>query len=215
MITIVDYQMGNLRSVQKAFERLGAHAQITSDWRLIERASALVLPGVGAFGDAIRELKCRDLIEPLRQFVHSGKPFLGICLGLQLLFEVSYEGGQHQGLGLLAGEVVRFPVQGDLKVPHMGWNQVRILRPNPLLAGIPDGAYFYFVHSYYARPKDESVVCLQTDYGGPFCAMVHKANVYATQFHPEKSQSMGLKMLSNFIALVEAASSTPKEALIS
>lgn len=201
MIAIVDYQMGNLRSVQKAFERVGFAAQITNDPRDLARARKVVLPGVGAFGDAIAELRRRRLVEPLREAIAAGKPFLGICLGLQLLFDVSHEDGPHEGLGVLAGEVVRFQVPAGHKVPHMGWNAARIVRPAPVLAGIDEGTYFYFVHSYYVAPADRDVVAVEADYPAPFCAMVWRDNVFATQFHPEKSQAAGLRLLRNFAEL--------------
>jgi len=201
MITIVDYQMGNLRSVQKGFERVGHPAHITSDPEQIRRAKKLVLPGVGAFRDAISELKRRDLVEPICESIAAGRPFLGICLGLQLLLDVSYEGGDYQGLGVIPGEVVRFDVPRPLKVPHMGWNEARFTQPAPLLAGIRSGTYFYFVHSYYVAPKDREVVAIEADYPEPFCAAVWRDNVFATQFHPEKSQSEGLMLLSNFAEL--------------
>lgn len=198
MIAIIDYQMGNLRSVQKAFERLGFAAQITSDAREIMDAERVVLPGVGAFGDAMAELRRRDLIEPIRDAIAADKPFLGICLGLQLLFDAGYEGGRHEGLGILAGEVVKFDLPRDYKVPHMGWNRVTVKRPAPILDGIADGTHFYFVHSYYCVPDDPSVVALECEYHRPFCAMVWRDNLFATQFHPEKSQADGQKLLRNF-----------------
>ncbi len=201
MITIVDYQMGNLRSVQKAFERVGQAACISSDPGEIAAAEKLVLPGVGAFGDAMDELRRRQLVDPIRAFIDSGRPFLGICLGLQLLFEVGHEGGEHEGLGVLPGEVVRFELPRDFKVPHMGWNTVRIVRPTPLLESTPDATYFYFVHSYYVVPKQPEVVVLQADYPDPFCAMIARDNLYATQFHPEKSQAAGQTLLRHFAAL--------------
>ena len=201
MIAIIDYQMGNLRSVQKGFEKVGHEATVTSDPRELERAGKIVLPGVGAFGDAMAELKRRHLVEPIRQAVASGKPFLGICLGLQLLFEVGYEGGTHEGLGILPGEVVRFDLPAEYKVPHMGWNQLDIRRPAPLLAGLSSGVHCYFVHSYYVVPTDPGVIATETNYGRPFCSMVWRDNLMATQFHPEKSQRDGLKMLANFAAL--------------
>jgi glutamine amidotransferase len=201
MITIVDYGMGNLRSVQKGFEKLGHSALITSDKAAVRQADRLVLPGVGASADAMRELIARDLVEPLREFAGSGKPFLGICLGLQLLFEVGHEGGRHEGLGILPGEVVRFAPRPEYKVPHMGWNQVDLRRPAALLEGIPDGAYMYFVHSYYAVPSDTALVAAETCYPDPFAAVVGRDNVFATQFHPEKSQSHGLRLLKNFAEL--------------
>ena len=198
MITIIDYQMGNLRSVQKGFEKVGHEATITSDPDDVARATKLVLPGVGAFGDAIEELKRRDLVEPIREAVAKGTPLLGICLGLQLLFDVGYEGGRYEGLGILRGEVVRFDLPTGYKVPHMGWNELAIRRPCPLLAGLESGVHAYFVHSYYAVPEDADVAAAQADYGAPFCAVAWHDNVYATQFHPEKSQADGLTMLKNF-----------------
>ncbi len=189
--------MGNLRSVQKALEHVGQVATVTSDPEQIASANKVILPGVGAFGDAMRELTNRGLVEPLRESIARGRPFLGICLGLQLLFEVGFEGGQHAGLGILPGSVERFPVempsQMGLKVPHMGWNQVTVDQPDcPLLIDIPTDAHFYFVHSYYVHPAQSDVVWLSCDYGLPFCAAVWQDNLYATQFHPEKSQRDGL-----------------------
>jgi glutamine amidotransferase len=206
MITIIDYQMGNLRSVQKGFEKVGVQAVISSDPQVVGRAEKLVLPGVGAFEDAITELKRRDLIQPIRDVIQSGRPFLGICLGLQLLFDVSYEGGEFEGLGILPGKVVRFDLPAEYKVPHMGWNQARIRQPAPILEGIPDGTHFYFVHSYYVVPEDPQLVAIEVDYPRPFCAMVWRDNLYATQFHPEKSQRQGLELLRNFAALPGANS---------
>jgi glutamine amidotransferase len=201
MIAIVDYQMGNLRSVQKGFEKVGHEATITSDPAVLARAEKIVLPGVGAFGDAMAELKRRELVDPIRQAVAAGKPFLGICLGLQLLFEVGHEGGRHEGLGILAGEVVRFELPHEYKVPHMGWNQLAIRRPAPLLSGLGEGVHCYFVHSYYVVPRDAAVIATETDYPTPFCSMVWRDNLFATQFHPEKSQRDGLRMLRNFAEL--------------
>lgn len=205
MITIVDYQMGNLHSVQKAVERVGHSARVTSDPNQIATAEKLILPGVGGFGEAMNELSRRDLVEPIRDFIASGQPFFGICLGLQLLFDVGYEGGTHQGLGILPGEVVRFQCPRPLKVPHMGWNKVKVIHRPPIVDEDCDGDFFYFVHSYYVVPADRSVVALETDHGGPFCAMAWKDNVFATQFHPEKSQSSGLRLLANFAALSQTA----------
>ncbi len=201
MIAIVDYQMGNLRSVQKGFEKVGHQATITSDPAVLRDADKIVLPGVGAFGDAMAELNRRGLVQPLRDEIASGKTFLGICLGLQLLFDVGHEGGRFEGLGVLRGEVVRFDLPSEYKVPHMGWNQLQIRRPAPLLAGWPSGAHCYFVHSYYVVPQDPGVIATETDYGGPFCSMVWRDNLFATQFHPEKSQADGLRMLKNFAEL--------------
>jgi len=198
MLAIIDYQMGNLRSVQKGFEHVGHAAQISSDPEVIRRADKIVLPGVGAFEDAIAELTRRDLVEPIRESIERGRPFLGICLGLQLLMDVSYENGRHEGLGIIPGEVVRFDVPRELKVPHMGWNELAIRRPAPHLAGLAEGTRVYFVHSYYVVPQDRSVIATETDYGGMFCSAIWRDNIFATQFHPEKSQAEGLKILRNF-----------------
>jgi glutamine amidotransferase len=201
MIAIIDYQMGNLRSVQKGFERVGHEAIITSDADQLRAADRVVLPGVGAFEDAIAELRKRDLVDPIREIIAAGKPTLGICLGLQLLFDVSYEGGEFEGLGVVPGKVVRFEVPKGHKVPHMGWNQANIRKPCPLLEGIEEGTHFYFVHSFYVVPADNDVVAVEADYPDPFCAMIWQDNLYATQFHPEKSQENGLRMLKNFAEL--------------
>lgn len=201
MIAIIDYGMGNLRSVQKGFEKVGHQATVTSDPAAVAVADKVVLPGVGAFGDAMHELRRRNLVGAVRAAIDSGKPFLGICLGLQLLFEVGHEGGRHEGLGVLAGEVVRFTVPPEYKVPHMGWNQLHIRRPAPLLAGLDEGVHVYFVHSYYVVPGDESVIAAQASYPTPFTAMIWRENLFATQFHPEKSQADGLRMLRNFAEL--------------
>lgn len=198
MIAIIDYQMGNLRSVQKAFERVGYAAAITDDWGVLEQADRVVLPGVGAFADAMAELERRDLVAAIQAAVASGKPFLGICLGLQLLFEQSYEDGEHQGLGILPGEVRRFAATGGQKVPHMGWNQVAYRNRPPIFANVPDQSYFYFVHSYYVAPAEESVVAGETNYPDPFCSMIWRKHLFALQFHPEKSQEAGLRVLKNF-----------------
>jgi imidazole glycerol-phosphate synthase subunit HisH len=198
MIAIIDYQMGNLRSVQKALEKVGSPAVITSSAADIAKADKVILPGVGAFEDAIAELRRRDLVGPIKDAIAADKPFLGICLGLQLLFDVSYENGTHEGLGVLPGEVVKFEVPTELKVPHMGWNALAIRRRPPMLEGVADGTHVYFVHSYYVKPRDSSVIATDTDYGGPFCSMVWRGNLVATQFHPEKSQTDGLRLLRNF-----------------
>jgi glutamine amidotransferase len=198
MIAIIDYGMGNLRSVQKGFEKVGHRAVVTSDLAQLAAAAKLVLPGVGAFEDAMTELRRRGLVKPILAAIDSGKPLLGICLGLQLLFETGYENGRHQGLGVLSGEVVRFDLPAEYTVPHMGWNQLAIRRPAPLLEGLAEGTYVYFVHSYYVVPGDVGVVATETEYGGPFCSMIWRDNLIATQFHPEKSQSDGLRMLKNF-----------------
>ena len=201
MLAIVDYQMGNLRSVQKGFERVGADAVITSDPSESAAADKVVLPGVGAFEDAIGELHRRDLVNPIKDVITQGKPFLGICLGLQLLFDMSYEGGEFEGLGVIPGKVVRVDVASQYKVPHMGWNQAEIIRQAPILDGIEDKTYFYFVHSYYVAPDDDSVTAIKSNYDGDFCAMIWRDNLFATQFHPEKSQEHGLAVLRNFASL--------------
>jgi glutamine amidotransferase len=202
MIAIIDYGMGNLRSVQKGFERVGHAATITSDPEVVNAAEKVVLPGVGAFEDAIAELYRRRLVEPVLKAIDDERPFLGICLGLQLLFETSYENGTHKGLGVLPGEVVRFELPQEYSVPHMGWNQLEICRPVPILEGLAPGTHVYFVHSYYVVPRDADVVATQTNYGIPFCSMVWRKNLFATQFHPEKSQADGLRILRNFAELV-------------
>lgn len=201
MIAIIDYGMGNLRSVQKGFEKVGHQAVVTSDPAELAAATKVVLPGVGAFEDAMTELRNRRLVEPVLAAIDSGKPFLGICLGLQLLFDVGYENGRHQGLGVLRGEVVRFELAEDYSIPHMGWNQLAIRHRPPVLEGLAEGTYVYFVHSYYVVPEDPAVIATETDYGGPFCSMIWRDNVYATQFHPEKSQAEGLRILKNFAEL--------------
>lgn len=202
MITIVDYGSGNLRSVQKAFERVGSAAGITSDPAVVAKATAIVLPGVGAFGDAIAALRTRNLVEPILEHIRADRPFLGICMGLQLLFETGWEGGRHEGLGVLAGDVARFEVPPEYKVPHMGWNTVS-WRARAGAAVAEGGVeHFYFVHSYHARPRDADVVAAEADYGGPFCAAVMRGRMWATQFHPEKSQQAGLRLLSSFVASV-------------
>jgi len=204
MIAIIDYGMGNLRSVAKALAHVGAEAVITQDARVLQQAAGVVLPGVGAFGEAMDNLRAADLIDPIHQVVRSGKPFLGICLGLQLLFETSEErfapdAPLPQGLGILRGRVLRFP--DDLKVPQIGWNTLRFPRPARLFAGVEPGSYVYFVHSYYVVPDDPDVVAAVTDYGIEYCSAVEAGNVMAVQFHPEKSSRVGLRILRNFVAL--------------
>ncbi len=197
-ILIVDYGMANLRSVQKAFERVGAAAEISGDPQRIVEAEKLVLPGVGAFRDAIARLHEAHLAEPIKTHIRAGKPFLGICLGLQLLFTRSYEEGVYEGLDLFRGEVVRFDETPGLKIPHMGWNQLRVVRPAPCLRDLPPEPSVYFVHSYYVRPADPRLVATETDYPTPFASSIWHENVFATQFHPEKSQRVGLAMLRQF-----------------
>ncbi|PIU39724.1 MAG: imidazole glycerol phosphate synthase subunit HisH [Candidatus Omnitrophica bacterium CG07_land_8_20_14_0_80_50_8] len=200
MIVIVDYGMGNLRSVEKAFEYAGAHLKVSSLGKDIEKAEKLVMPGVGAFTHAMRELKARRLVEPIREKILSGAPYLGLCLGLQLLFSRSAEGARVKGLDLIPGNVVRF--KGTLKVPHMGWNTIEVKKSNcPILRNVKKNDYFYFVHSYYGVPEDKSWVLAQTSYGAHFCSALWKGNIFATQFHPEKSQSAGLRIIKNFVEL--------------
>ena len=200
MIKIVDYGMGNLRSVQKAFEKLGHAAEICDQPSQLSDADKLILPGIGAMRDAMSELKRRELIAPVLDHVAAGKPLLGICLGLQLLFDVSYEDGEWPGLGIIPGKVVRFQTQPDLKIPHMGWNQWQIIGEPALLANIPRDAHFYFVHSYHVVPTDRSVVIAETIHGEHVVAAIGRGNLWATQFHPEKSQKHGLQLLANFAA---------------
>lgn len=203
MIAIVDYGMGNLRSVQKALERAGADARVVRTPAEIAAADKIVLPGVGAFEDAIAHMRADKLDEPLIRAAATGVPMMGMCLGLQMMFDVSYEDGEHRGLGIFAGKVVRFsfPPDSKLCVPHMGWNSLAWTRPCPNLAGVPQGSYAYFAHSYHVMPEDPGIACTTTDYGYAFTSSVWKGNIFATQFHPEKSQAIGLKILENFVRL--------------
>jgi len=235
MIAIVDYGMGNLRSVQKAVERVGGQAVIAAEPEGLEAAWGIILPGVGAFGDAMANLRARGLDRSLMRQVEAGKLLLGICLGMQLLFEESEEMGRHRGLGLFRGRVVRFPsaqrsrgaeerrskgvatsaplhlcTLAQLRVPHIGWNQLHLRRESPLLAGVPDGSYAYFVHSYYVVPADQSLVLATTDYGVEYASAVGKENVFGVQFHPEKSQEVGLRILGNFVAMVGGESASQR-----
>lgn len=197
-LVIVDYGMANLRSVQKAFERVGHPALITSDPHVVADAPRLVLPGVGAFCDGIAKLRETGLEESIIAYTRSGRPFLGICLGLHFLFTRSHEDGLFDGMNIFAGEVVRFVPQPGLKIPHMGWNQLRFRGACPLFRGLNNGDAVYFVHSYYAVPADETIIAAETDYPTPFVSAVWKDNIFATQFHPEKSQTVGMTMLKNF-----------------
>ena len=200
-VAVVDYQAGNLRSVQKALESLGGHPLITSDPGEVERADGLVFPGQGASDPAMRQLRARNLVGPIRDFIASGRPFLGVCLGLQLLLEGSDE-GEEPCLGAVPGRVRRLPA--GVKIPHMGWNQVQFHSEHPVLKGIPSGSHFYFVHSYYADPADRSLVAGTTTYNIEFCSAVAWDNVLAVQFHPEKSGDVGLMVYRNFLRLLAA-----------
>ncbi len=197
-IVIIDYGMGNLRSVQKAFEKCGHNAIITSDAGHVQQAEKVVLPGVGAFGACMENLGKFGLISTIRKIVEDRKPLLGICMGLQVLFEEGEEFGKHEGLGIIPGKVVKFKLPKAYKIPHMGWNRIIKKRRVPILADIEEHAYFYFVHSYHVVPKDPDVIVTLTDYGKPFVSSIAKDNIYACQFHPEKSQATGLKILKAF-----------------
>jgi len=218
MIAIVDYGMGNLRSVEKGFERVGAQAQVTRQPEVLREAAAVVLPGVGAFARAMENLSVAGLDRAILAFIRGKRPFLGICLGQQILFEESEEFGLTKGLGVVPGRVVRFEgpafaadrgketAKPPLKVPHMGWNELRVLKACPLFMGVPKGAMGYFVHSYFGQPRDPSWVAAATDYGVSFASALWKGNVYACQFHPEKSGNVGLQILANFAQLAKQAS---------
>lgn len=201
MIGIVDYGRGNLRSVEKGLEKVGFTSKILTDPAELAAVQGVILPGVGAFADAMDALRRGGWLDPLLSYARSDKPFLGICLGMQVLFDIGEEHGEHQGLGLIPGRVVRFPA--GLKVPQMGWNNVQIVREDPLLEGIPDNTYFYFVHSYYAVPDDDEVVIGFSEYGVRFPALVGQGQIWGAQFHPEKSSFWGLAVLKNFGKLVK------------
>ena len=214
MITMIDYGASNIRSAQKAFEYIGAEVELTADPEAVRKASKLVLPGVGAFGSGMDGLRQRRLPDAIRESVARGIPFLGICVGMQLMFDESSEMGVHQGLGLLPGKVKRFPAPNEqlpinhspftihhLKIPHMGWNQLEPAWEHPLLAGVQPGDYTYFVHSYYCDPDEATAVLARTDYAFPFASVVAKDNIFGLQFHPEKSQRVGLRILQNFVEI--------------
>ena len=200
LIAVVDYRAGNVRSVERALQRFGADARITSDPSLIERADGVVFPGQGACDSSMAELRRRRLVEPIREYIASGRPFLGVCLGLQLLLDRSEEGDE-PCLGVIPGTVRRFPRELGLKVPHMGWNRVRLTQSPAMLRGVPDGSYFYFVHGYYADPELDGVVASTTSYGVEFCSGVAWDNVLGVQFHPEKSGEVGLRVYANFVSI--------------
>ena len=203
MIALLDYGAGNVRSVQKALTAAGGDVQLVPNPGTVAQADAVVLPGVGAFDDCINAMQRQELFEAARAFVSTGKPFLGICVGYQALFEKSEEFNScAEGLGIFEGSVVRFP-DTEVKVPQIGWNEVQFSKPDcPILQGIESGSHFYFVHSYYPQPKDESIVATRTEYGVDFVSAVWRDNVFATQFHPEKSQKVGLQLLTNFVNLI-------------
>ena len=201
MIYIIDYEAGNLRSVQKALEKCGADARVTSNPDDLQKADKVVFPGVGAFGKAMEAVERFGFIDPIKEFIATGKPFLGICLGLQLMFESSDESPNVAGLSLLKGHVKRF--SNDLKAPHLGWNEVRQVKASPLWEGVENSGYFYFAHTFYIEPENAEVIVGETDYGGSVPVAVRRENVFGLQFHPEKSQAIGLKILENFVNLEE------------
>jgi glutamine amidotransferase len=203
LIAVIDYGVGNLKSVEKAFQFIGFDAKTTSDKEMILNADSVVLPGVGAFADAMDSLSQSGMIEVIQKVIDSGKPFLGICLGMQLLFDYSEEGGQNnKGLGILKGAIKLIPFGMNLKVPHMGWNCLEFKNKSPLFEGLPPKPYVYFVHSYYLDTDDEDIVIAKTNYGINFSVAVQKQNVFATQFHPEKSGEVGLEILRNFAGII-------------
>ena len=198
-LVIVDYGAGNLHSVARAVQNQGVRPLITSTPRYLKDADAIIVPGVGAAEDTMANLRRCKMVEPIRAYIASGKPFLGVCMGQQALLDVSEEGGEHECMGIVHGRVVKLPA--GLKVPHMGWNRVHYRRPHPIFEGIPDDSYFYFVHSYYPRPDDPDVVIGETEYGTTFPSVIAQDNIVATQFHPEKSGEMGLRMYANFLRI--------------
>jgi imidazole glycerol-phosphate synthase subunit HisH len=202
-VVVVDYGAGNLHSVSRAVVNAGTRPLVTSNPSYLDDAEAVIVPGVGAAADTMSNLRRTGFVEPIRDYISSGRPFLGVCMGQQALFDVSEEGGEHECLGILQGRVVRF--SNGLKVPHMGWNQVRILKQHPIFDGVDDGSYFYFVHSYYPQPADPEVVIGETEYGVNFASVIARDNIVATQFHPEKSGEAGLRMYSNFLKIAATA----------
>jgi glutamine amidotransferase len=202
-VVIVDFGAGNLHSVSRAVVNAGTRPLVTSNPSYLEDAEAVIVPGVGAAADTMSNLRASGFVEPIRDYIASGRPFLGVCMGQQALFEVSEEGGEHECLGILPGRVVRF--SNGLKVPHMGWNQVRIVKQHAIFEGVDDGSYFYFVHSYYPQPADPDVVIGETEYGVTFASVIARDNIVATQFHPEKSGEAGLRMYANFLKIAATA----------
>jgi len=202
-VVIVDFGAGNLHSVSRAVVNAGTRPLVTSNPSYLEDAEAVIVPGVGAAADTMSNLRASGFVEPIRDYIASGRPFLGVCMGQQALFEVSEEGGEHECLGILPGRVVRF--SNGLKVPHMGWNQVRIVKQHPIFEGVDEGSYFYFVHSYYPQPADPDVVIGETEYGVTFASVIARDNIVATQFHPEKSGEAGLRMYANFLKIAATA----------
>jgi glutamine amidotransferase len=206
VITIVDYGAGNLRSVVNAINKLGYQTEVTSVAERVAAAAIVVLPGVGAAADTMANLKAKGLIDPLQSYINQGRPFLGICMGLQILLSGTEEGGWHECLGIFPGQVHKLP--SGLKIPHMGWNQVKQKTKHPVFKGVPDEANFYFVHSYYAEPEDSSLVAGETEYGTAFCSVIARGNLVATQFHPERSGEMGLKIYENFFNMASEDGAT-------
>jgi glutamine amidotransferase len=206
VIALVDYDSGNLRSVEKALRKVGADVEVTRRPEALKKARAVVLPGVGAFDDCVNAMRKQELLAAIKEFIESGRAFLGICVGYQALFESSEEFNScAAGLGIFAGKVVRFESGNGLKIPQIGWNQLKITRPDcPLYRGVADGSHVYFVHSYFPKPKDASIMATETEYGETFASSVWRGNVFATQFHPEKSQEVGLRLLRNFVDVAGA-----------
>ena len=202
-VVVVDYGAGNLHSVSRAVVNAGTRPLVTSNSSYLDDAEAVIVPGVGAAADTMSNLRASGFVEPIRDYISSGRPFLGVCMGQQALFEVSEEGGEHECLGILPGRVVRFA--NGLKVPHIGWNQVRIVKQHAIFEGVGDGWYFYFVHSYYPQPTNPDIVIGETEYGVNFASVIARDNIVATQFHPEKSGDSGLRMYANFLKIATTA----------